>query len=259
MRLKAVGLVFAAGLIAGVPASAAPLLQLDIAGARYDSHSKTIVATGNSFTLYALLTPKERDDVSKRLDKTYYISAALSPQVMDPANLGSFTWNGSTVQATEDMVHGKPPMESFGDLQGHDAGDLGNHSGIYPTYFAEFAFQFSGLTRVATYDSAVDRSGPVADPNGGSYLAAFTVDTSMLNPNYVIHFDLYNAKARECGAQESQMVDDPSCSDVDIASFAPFSHDAQSPPVPEPASLLLLGAGLGAGAFKKYRKRQQLA
>jgi hypothetical protein len=69
------------------------------------------------------------------------------------------------------------------------------------------------------------------------YYAAFSVDTSLLSSDYVVHFDLYNT---ETGRQAAN--------DTDIQSFAPFSHDAESctncTSVPEPASLLLLGSGL---------------
>jgi hypothetical protein len=41
-----------------------------------------------------------------------------------------------------------------------------------------------------------------------------------------VHFDLYTSNSK------------------DNIIKAPFSHDAQSAPVPEPATMLLLGAGL---------------
>jgi hypothetical protein len=229
-----------------------PLLQLDIAGGQYDTDTKTIVATSNPFTLFAILTPG-RHDPTLLLDKTYYISAAVSPAW--GGDLGSFTWNGSQVDVTGDMVYGKPPIEAFGELQVADHGDLVNHQGdLYPTFFTEFAFQFSSLSRINTYDSSLDRSGPVNNPIGESYLAAFAVDTTNLNPNFVIHFDLYNDLVKACGAEESGIVSDPNCLDIDIRNYAPFGNDAQSPPVPEPASMLLLGGGLVAGAIRKRQK-----
>ena len=38
--------------------------------------------------------------------------------------------------------------------------------------------------------------------------------------------------------------------------FAPFSHDAESAPIPEPASLLLLGSGLFALKLFGYRREK---
>ncbi len=59
------------------------------------------------------------------------------------------------------------------------------------------------------------------------------VDTSLLDSDYAIHFDLYNTKLKSNG-------------DIDVTQFAPFSHDAQGctncVPVSdsEPSTLILL-------------------
>ena len=255
IKIHRLSLALGAVLALSSTTDAAPLLQLDIAGGVYDTSTRTITATANPFTLYALLTPDAGDNLQKRLDKTYYISAAISPQISEGRDLGSFSWNGTQVDVTDDMTYGKPPLERFSALQGHDSQDLGNHEGLYPTYFTEFAFTFSSLTRVETYDTSVDRSGPVASPTGGSYLAAFSVDTSLLNPNFVVHFDLYDEIVRSCGVGELAATNDPACSDIDVRNFAPFANDAQSPPVPEPASMLLLAAGTGVGALRRRWRR----
>ena len=255
MKLRLTGYTLALALAAAGTANAAPMLQLDIAGGRYDASTQTTVATSNPFTLYALLTLSPNDDVAKYLDKTYFISAALSPAVHQGINAGSFTFNGTTVAATTDMVYGTPPVETFEELQGHDGGDLGRHS-IYPTYFQEFGFKFVSTSRVNTYDTAIDGLEPITNPNGGSYLAAFTVNTSMLDPRFLVHFDLYDSTIKKCGTPDQRLVGGTVCEDIDVRSFAPFSHDAQSPPVPEPASMLLLGAGLSAGALRRFRQRK---
>lgn len=234
-------------------AFAAPILQLDIAGGRYDTSTKTVVATSNPFVLTAVLTPlagATQAQIDRAMQETFYISAAVTPQYgPDPGDLGSFLFNGSEVNVTRDMVYGKPPIEQVAELQGFDSGDLQGHS-IYPTYFTEFAFHFSPLARTQEYDSALTPGGLAPDATGNAYYASFTVDTTLLDPRFQIHFDLYNTVARNCGLNTLL----PGCTDLDVNYWAPFTNDAQSPPVPEPASMLLVGTGLATAAWRRRRQ-----
>lgn len=242
-------------------ASAAPVLQLDIAGGVYDWDTKTIIATSNPFTIYAIGTPQGNITTSAMLNDTYYLSAAVSPTVSEPgADLGYFTINGERVNVTGDMIYGKPPVEQMEELQGFDHGDLQGH-GIYPTYFAEFAFQFSPDARINEYNSAeralTGGTIQTASNQGNSFVHEWVIDTSTLNPSFIVHFDLYNSRYRRCGSQERELAqNDPACVDVDVAQFAPFAYDAESPPVPEPTTLVLIGTGLAAGAIRRYRNRR---
>jgi hypothetical protein len=229
-------------LMTATVSQAIPTLQLDIAGGTYNMDTETIVASSNPFTLYALLNRNS----SNTLNDYYYISAAVSPKTgPDDVNLGSFTFAGQTIRVTEDMTYGTPPIETYlGDSATKDPGDLRPH-GVFPTYFYEFDFQFSSTNKAVAYNSQDDvGAGPTPSSVGSFFYQAFTVDTSLLDPNYVIHFDLYNtALARR------------SSTDLDVTQFAPFSHDAESGhKVPEPVTLLLLGSGLlGLGFFARKR------
>jgi hypothetical protein len=65
----------------------------------------------------------------------------------------------------------------------------------------------------------------------------------LLSPEYAVHFDLFTEYLQK---KKSKLE------------AAPFSHDAESAPVPEPATMLLLGSGLigfAAAGRRKFFKR----
>lgn len=245
MKKKITGAVLALAAVAFVPmeAHALPSLQLDIAGGRYDRSTETIVTNQDIFTLYALLNP----NTFNTLGDTYYISAAVTPQVTTPTSLGSFSFNGGTVNITSDMDYGVPPLEA---ILTADKGDLPTH-GVFPTYFREFSFQFDSANRINGYNSQ-DRAksggaiNTAYSATGGMYFAAFNLDVSSLAEGYELHFDLYNTKLN------------PFTGDVDLTKFAPFSHDAEttSRSVPEPGTLLLMGSGLTGLYFSRRLRRK---
>ena len=233
---------------------AVPSLQLDISGGTYNSTTQTVAANSNPFTLYAYLIP----DQNALLTDTYYISAALLPQTSSSASLGSFVFASQTIQVTQNMVYGVPPIEADVTSDPHD---LPQH-GVFPTYFTQFSFQFDASHLATAYDTEANPgSSPTPNPKGTMYYAGFTVDTSLLDSNYTIHFDLYNTTShtttsQDCvlsgkGKLKTYTCTSYSVTDVDINCFAAFSHDAESghppppllQPVPEPMSLLLLAVG----------------
>lgn len=256
----------AAAMMAVTTAYALPTLQLGIKDGVYvGGTDETSYATSTSFTLYAFLESK---DVIPDFTSKYYVSAAVSPAISSGSPLGSFKFNGNTVDVTDDMTYGTPPIDAtLAALYG----DLPTHS-IFPTYFSEFEFTFSEANKaspvnvqdnasLAGVNFAYSPTTTAKDPNGDAlYWVAFTVDVSGLDDGYSIHFDLYNTDVRNCRGQEN-------CSTVVSADdFAPFSHDAQSGPppdippppppqqIPEPGSLALVALALLAGGSIRRRK-----
>jgi hypothetical protein len=231
------------------PCGAVPQLQLDILGGTYDSGTETIVGpAGEQITLVALLTPKENAsdaEIQALLSRTYYISVALLPATSVGAELGSFTFDETSVVVTSDMVFGVPPIESAGGDQGHDAHDLGEH-GVFRTFFSEFGFQFSGEDKALTYNTMDSPGGLVPSSLGDSYYRQFVIDTSGLDAGYELHFDLYTTIS---GAPAALKKNGIASTDIDVDDFAPFSHDAETrrtTELPEPGTLLLLGTTLMA-------------
>jgi len=218
-------------------AMAIPTLQLDIGGGVYNNALQDVVATTNPFTLYALLTP----DSDSTILNSYILSIAVTPQVSDPASLGSFNISGpgtftSPVQVTGDMTYGTPPIVAVdpgGDLAGH---------GVFPTYFLEIPFSFVASKSTPTYNTQDNPGGPDLFNPGPTYYQDWVI-TSNLDAGYFLHFDLY------------QLGTNTNNGKFGIVEFAPPSHDAST--VPEAGALLLFGTGLiGLVGYRRMRRMQ---
>jgi len=208
-------------------AAAIPALQLDASPATYDSSSSTTISTTPTFTLYAML-----NSLTPAAGTTYDIVAAIEPKQTTPASLGSFLFNGSTVNVTSDM--------SFNN--GGNPG-LPPH-GVYATYYKEFAFAWNPANKFNNYDVSLvsgTHTGPTTSATGNALYMSFNVDVSGLDAGHTLWFDLIELDANG-----------------KVIANEPFSHAAQGgtgggSSVPDGGSTaMLLGmAMLGLGWAKR--------
>jgi hypothetical protein len=233
--VAAVILSGAKGIVWGVPSLS---LYIDPAlnpGAYYDTTTETWVYNGGSaFTLTAFAVDKDfgsnAGDAFASTGTNAILSVALSGapagttgQTQPGATLGTLSVDGNTVGGT--WTYGVPPLET---VLTHDGGsDLASH-GEFPTWFAEYSFDFGSFG-----DSVFDTQ-PGSNPGTDTgWRKDFAVDLSNLLGSGA-HFDLYTMATNKKG-------------EVGINKFAPFSHDAEAggeAPVPEPATLSLAAFGL---------------
>ena len=259
-------------------ALAIPALQLDIVddvapGGHYKgSPDETTFSASDTFTLYALFCPQDTQMCQNSkldLNKKYYIAAALiqvqptqSVAQIPSGGLGSFVFNGQTINVNStDMTYGVPTTA---------AGDVPKH-GIYETFFKVFEFMFDPNVDATPYDvpavnppSLTMHPGP--DGAGtGMYYRAFDVDVTGIQSGpdgelYDLHFDLYGI-GEMCIGRDQQ-----NC--MPVLDVAPFSHDAQGyrvdaprvdAPVPEPSTVLLVGAGVvGLGLWRRQKRNRRV-
>ncbi len=215
-----------------------PILQLDAnPGVYVAGEEESTVATSSQFTLTALLDTKK---LANYADYKFFVSVALTPKTdqSTTGNFGSFMFGGDTVNVTSGMQWGTPPSDTtFGKNN-----DLPSH-GIYDTWYAEFGFDFDDGSYVDAYNVETDESSE------GQLLAfSFLVDLSKLASEFGLHFDLYG-----------YMLDGFGNPIIKSLINAPFSHDVSTStnPVPEPATVLLLGLGLVGVAGMSRRKMKK--
>jgi hypothetical protein len=201
------GLILASVLLATAPwANAIPALQLDATGGVYDNSVESTRISSDVIDLWALLT---RAPVSSG---TYWVDVAITPKTTSPQNLGSFVFDGTTVNVTSGMTLGNPGLPPHG---------------VYNTYYKEFSFTFNSSHKITPYDVASDAGHPAShvNSNGSGFYNQFSIDLSGLSDNVEVWFNFYHRNTS--GAVDAN---------------APFSHDVFT--VPEPTGFVLTGIGL---------------
>ena len=211
MKIKNIILFLLASFLLCSTSQALPVLQVDISDGVYDTATETVVATASSFSVYALLDDKKGDYLSE----DFYLVVSLVPTATDPSGIGTFSFSGGTLV---NEAYGTPS-------------ELSSH-GIFDTYYWEYMFNFDSGNTALSYNVQDNPGGLVTTGSGSFYYAEFLVDVSGLDPDVVLHFDLYGADK-----------------------FAPYSHDGESAVTPVPPSVLLLGTGLVG--LVGFRRRQR--
>jgi hypothetical protein len=252
MAVKQVFIAVAAVLLLLVPiASATPLLQLYIEGASYDKITETWVydPAGSSGAGGATIRIWAIGNVDGGGGKGTIYDVKLSVAYASDENPGlafvSSTTGGyggysdpSTPSAPaylQTVTDGSSPiMGDGGRLPTHDIYGSG-------TTWQEYSLGNFSLTDSPTGDFIKSFPTPSAQANGQINVYELTISNVVHGDS--LHFDLYDHYFSEIAGH---------------ATFAPFSHDAdgQVNVVPEPASLLLLGAGLISLGIIARRKKQ---
>jgi hypothetical protein len=221
-------------MVWAVPALAIDELQLYIEGGTYDNSTQTWITNSSNFKLWVLA------DVSKKgtIFDVHIAAAYLTGE------LGSITLTPTTTALlTDPSTPGAPVLNNSVGADGTvPMMDSGAYLPSHGIYGAGRSFHQYDIGNMDQFDSPIgDFNGSLPFPTSFPDLGQINVYDVTVTGYSMVHFDAFNhiqAKTRA------------------MSVFAPFSHDGEgTPSVPEPASLMLLGIGMGGSALFGLRRR----
>ncbi len=257
-------IMLALGILALAPraAQAIPTLQLYIEGSTWDPATETWVATGDHPKLWVMgdvhnYGPILGVKLTVAFPTTLPVGTlSITPALATPGQLpppgdpslppvpslvtnpssalspSGACGNNGTVGAIPCLGNGKP---------------LAQH-GEYGSGIQWREYLLGDLTKTDSPIGDYTQSVPVPPFPSTGQINAYQVDISGFTTGTIIHFDAFNHIVQN--NHKNKYV------------FAPFSHDAEDHPVPEPPTVWVLGSGLlifaaalGARAWRQSRRK----
>lgn len=218
------------------PAKAIPELQLYIDGSTYDSATETWVLSGSgSFTLWVIGNVGAVGTI-----EDVKLSAAVASSETGTISLTATTASGITDPSTPDAPVATPNFPSSDGavpIMG-DGSSLPTH-GIYGAGTKFFEWNLGDFSLTDSPIGDFINVFPTSFPQMGQ-INAYTVNATGFS---TIHFDAY----------DHFLLNEKHVKYVN----APFSHDGEVSPIPEPETYALLLAGLGFIGFFARRRTER--
>jgi hypothetical protein len=227
-------LAFAIVALWAAPALAIPEIQLYVEGASFDASTQTWVTNSDNFKLWVIGNVGAKGTIFDIHIAAAYLTGEVGTITLTSTTT-SLLADGSTPQ--DPTVNASVGADGTTPVM-DDGSDLPSHG----TYGAGTSFKQFDLGDFTLTDSPVgDFSGALPFPNtfpSSGQINAYDVSITGYS---MVHFDAFNHIAAKNQVMSLK---------------APFSHDANTTAVPEPASLLLLGLGIGGSALLRKRAKR---